>query len=131
MPTSERDLFGRWISDGRLELEWLEAEARDRRQHPRTWKLQLEQSHVSAQKQMWTLTGTSGLDGYEATAEIRQHELITARHVPIVALTADAMAGDREKCLAAGMDEYLTKPIRIAQLRQALENALISSTIEV
>jgi hypothetical protein len=52
------------------------------------------------------------MNGLDATRAIRAGERSTARHLPIVAMTAHAMAGDRERCLAAGMDEYLTKPIR-------------------
>jgi len=61
-----------------------------------------------------------GMDGFEATAAIRKAEQLTGTHVPIVAITAHAMQGDRERCLEAGMDEYLTKPIDLAKLRAML-----------
>jgi PAS domain S-box-containing protein len=61
------------------------------------------------------------MDGLEATAAIREREKSTGAHQAIVALTAHAMKGDREKCLAGGMDGYLTKPIRPNELDQLLE----------
>ena len=61
------------------------------------------------------------MDGLEATAAIRQKESRVGGHVPIITLTAHAMKGDREKCLAAGADDYLTKPIRTPELFAALD----------
>jgi len=61
------------------------------------------------------------MDGFEATTAIRKAEEMTLQHVPILAMTAHAMKGDQERCLAAGMDGYLPKPIRPDDLRQAIE----------
>ncbi|MBV8644081.1 MAG: response regulator, partial [Candidatus Eremiobacteraeota bacterium] len=61
------------------------------------------------------------VDGYTATRAIRASEATTGEHVPIVAMTANAMAGDREACLAAGMDDYLAKPVQLAELRDIVE----------
>ncbi len=65
-----------------------------------------------------------GMDGIEATRQIRQLEQNTARHIPIVAMTAHAMKGDRERCLEAGMDEYVSKPLRARHLFDAMTAAL-------
>jgi PAS domain S-box-containing protein len=60
------------------------------------------------------------MDGFEATVAIRARELTTGRHVPIVAMTAHAMQGDRERCLEAGMDGYIAKPIQAKELLRAI-----------
>jgi len=62
------------------------------------------------------------LDGLAATQEIREAETSNGRHIAIVAMTAEAMKGDREKCLEAGMDDYLSKPIRPQELYDMIEN---------
>jgi PAS domain S-box-containing protein len=61
------------------------------------------------------------LDGYQATMQIREYEKQTNRHIPIIAMTAHAMEGDDQKCLEAGMDGYITKPIDKTKLLSELE----------
>jgi two-component system sensor histidine kinase/response regulator len=65
------------------------------------------------------------LDGIAATAVIRTKEAKTGEHIQIIAMTAHAMQGDREQCLTAGMDDYVSKPIRIEQLMNALQKVVI------
>ncbi len=61
------------------------------------------------------------MDGYEATAEIRSESSTVCNHkIPVIAMTANAMEGDREKCIAAGMDDYITKPVRPKILRDVI-----------
>jgi CheY-like chemotaxis protein len=60
------------------------------------------------------------MDGFEATARIRDNEANRGLHLPILALTAHAMSGDREKYLAAGMDGYVSKPLQPAELMKAI-----------
>jgi CheY-like chemotaxis protein len=60
------------------------------------------------------------MDGYAATQEIRRQEG-ASRHVTIIAMTAEAMAGARDQCLASGMDDYISKPIRSADLFEVLQ----------
>jgi two-component system, sensor histidine kinase and response regulator len=65
------------------------------------------------------------MDGFEATMKIRAEERGTGRHVHIIAMTAHAMTGDRERCLAAGMDDYIAKPIRAADLLELVRAAMM------
>jgi two-component system sensor histidine kinase/response regulator len=67
------------------------------------------------------------MDGFEAIRAIRTKERISGGHLPIIALTAHAMKGDRERCLAAGADDYVSKPIRIADLLAAIHRARIGA----
>jgi len=60
------------------------------------------------------------MDGYEATRAIRAQEILLHRHTPIVALTANAMKGDREKCLMEGMDDHITKPVKLDDIYAVL-----------
>jgi CheY-like chemotaxis protein/anti-sigma regulatory factor (Ser/Thr protein kinase) len=68
------------------------------------------------------------MDGFEATGIIREQQMQSGKRVPIIAMTAHAMKGDRERCLEAGMDEYLSKPIRARQLSEMLDSMAPSVT---
>jgi len=64
------------------------------------------------------------MDGFEATAAIREKEKATGQHLAIIAMTAHAMKGDRERCIASGMDNYVSKPISIDLLFAAVESVV-------
>jgi two-component system sensor histidine kinase/response regulator len=91
---------------GRAVLEWLEAQSFD---------------VILMDVQM------PEMDGLEATRLIREREKTTAQHIPIVAMTAHAMVGDKERCLASGMDSYISKPLRSNELIGIID-ALVSAT---
>src|SRR5262249_53772670 len=61
------------------------------------------------------------MDGFQATREIRAFESTLGRHIPIIAMTANAHQEDREQCLSVGMDDFLTKPIRLQDLQGIIE----------
>jgi CheY-like chemotaxis protein len=67
------------------------------------------------------------MDGFEATRLIRQREAFSGHHVPIIAMTANAMQGDSEQCLAAGMDDYLSKPVSFEALATAARKWTVES----
>lgn len=64
------------------------------------------------------------MDGYEATKELRKDEDEAVRNILVIAMTASAIQGDREKCLAAGMNDYLAKPVRSGVLKRKLDQYL-------
>ena len=70
------------------------------------------------------------LDGFAATGQIRELEASSSGHVPIIALTANVMPGHRERCLAAGMDGFLSKPFRRADLAETLSGILKSAPLK-
>jgi CheY-like chemotaxis protein len=75
-----------------------------------------------------------GMGGIEATQAIREREFKSGRHIPIIAMTANAMQGDRERCLAAGMNGYITKPLNKSQMfatiREILHGYGMTSAVE-
>ncbi len=71
------------------------------------------------------------MDGFETTARIREREKGTGRHIPIIALTAHAIKGDREHCLEAGMDGYVSKPIQAEQLLREIVDVVPMAAAEV
>jgi CheY-like chemotaxis protein len=64
------------------------------------------------------------MDGLEATAALRNHERTTGGHVPVIAMTAHSMRGDRERCLKAGMDGYISKPVKAESMFATIEQVL-------
>lgn len=69
-------------------------------------------------------------DGFDATRAIREAEEKSGRHTPIIALTALAMEGDRQRCIAAGMDDYISKPYNLQTLKDVLAKYIVSAAKE-
>src|SRR5580704_8848010 len=69
------------------------------------------------------------MNGYEAISEIRRKEQ-PYRHVPVIAMTADAIAGSRERCVEAGMDDYIAKPVKMEALVDALKRWVVPKETE-
>jgi len=67
------------------------------------------------------------MDGFEATAAIRKKKKTTGLHIPIIAMTANALKGDEERCIAAGVDGYISKPIRTLELFATIERLLANA----
>ena len=82
---------------------------------------QVEQQAFSAYDLVFMDCQMPEMDGYEATSRIRLSEQGSGKRLPIVAMTANAMQGDREKCLGAGMDDYIAKPIRRESIVEMLQ----------
>ena len=68
------------------------------------------------------------MDGFEATAAIREQEKSGTKHVPIIAMTAHALVGDRDRCLAAGMDDYVSKPVNVYDLFTTIERLMLAAS---
>jgi two-component system, sensor histidine kinase and response regulator len=71
------------------------------------------------------------MDGFAATRVIRESEKTTGRHIPIIAMTAHALKEDEERCIAAGMDAYVSKPVRTAELYSAIEKCVASAQVHL
>jgi two-component system, sensor histidine kinase and response regulator len=69
------------------------------------------------------------MDGFECTAAIRRLEESTRAHIPIIAMTAHAMVGDRQRCIEAGMDGYLAKPVHANELFETIDSVLAAQPI--